>query len=428
MSLNIRFKENKLPIKKRKENKEDTPESLDTRRAEENPILYSILFLFFNKMSWFFSSAPTADEPPAPTSTTSLGALGLGAAASVAHNPAAQRAATEFAEDEGVQEAASSFASDQRVQRAFFKTVGVPTAYLPGTEGSSSSSSSTTTTTSSSSSASSSLPQSTSLPPASNSSTSTSRRPSAAALASNIGTSTSRRPSAAALAAAAAFQDSQESQQSHRHTNTNTSSSSVPHEKGGGQLQHQHQRQRRRPPLSSTFIAHPDYGKKRQSTHSDNEKLSSSPPPSPPPPAPLYMLDPFPNSNIPESFRQQFRLYTFVGTHEQEQISQQNQHVDKQSLDYLLTQLYHEHVKESHSSSGSQWNQEQIQEGLHLESLLSDYMNMNDRSYNRTTYSNDEDNEYVQSDQQSQLASLMYQRIQLQAKEDEMRQREYLYN
>jgi len=384
-------------------------------------------------MSWNFSSAPTADEPPAPTSTTSLGALGLGAAASVAHNPAAQRAATEFAEDEGVQEAASSFASDQRVQRAFFKTVGVPTAYLPGTEGSSSSSSSTTTTTSSSSSASSSLPQSTSLPPASNSSTSTSRRPSAAALASNIGTSTSRRPSAAALAAAAAFQDSQESQQSHRHTNTNTSSSSssvreLPHEKGGGQLQHQHQRQRRRPPLSSTFIAHPDYGKKRQSTHSDNEKLSSSPPPSPPPPAPLYMLDPFPNSNIPESFRQQFRLYTFVGTHEQEQISQQNQHVDKQSLDYLLTQLYHEHVKESHSSSGSQWNQEQIQEGLHLESLLSDYMNMNDRSYNRTTYSNDEDNEYVQSDQQSQLASLMYQRIQLQAKEDEMRQREYLYN
>jgi hypothetical protein len=295
------------------------------------------------QMSWLWGSST---ESPAPTDTkTTLGALGLSTASSVAKDPRARKAATEFAEDEGVQEAASSFASDQRVQSAFLKSVGYPSKK--------------------------------SSPKEKGNANSTSNR--------------TKRPSAAALAAAAAFQDSEE----HQIQNKSSSISTPPNSN-----------------KTKTYQPSSSSSSRKSLSSFKNQKVKQSEPELK---IPLYMQDPLPNSNVPDSFRQQFHLYSYVGREEDVTLIQQTK---RKPLVDLMQRLYEAHHLEGTKKIG--FEKEQQKESLHLEHLLQQYMLVPEPNRN-ITYCNDEDGNGENTNGnylQSELAMLMMKRIELQCQED----------
>ena len=306
-------------------------------------------------MSWLWGSST---ESPAPTDTkTTLGALGLSTASSVAKDPRARKAATEFAEDEGVQEAASSFASDQRVQSAFLKSVGYPSKK------------------------------------SSAKSTSANARMSQEKGNANSTSNRTKRPSAAALAAAAAFQDSEE----HQIQNKSSSISTPPNSNKTKTYQ----------PSSSSSSS----SRKPLSSFKNQKSKQSEPELK----IPLYMQDPLPNSNVPESFRQQFHLYSYVGREEDVTLIQQTK---RKPLVDLMQRLYEAHHLEGTKKIG--FEKEQQKESQHLEHLLQQYMLVPEPNRN-ITYCNDENGNGENTNGnylQSELAMLMMKRIELQCQED----------
>ena len=205
--------------------------------------------------------------------------------------------------------------------------------------------------------------------------------------ASNEGSRKKRKPSAAALAAMAAFEDSE--MERNRET--------PPTKKNGTTPQ---------TPSVNNVGANTQNPSRRLDPHHKRKHKHKQV-------VPLYMLDPFPNQNVPESFRQQFQLYSFVGVEEEETKTRAAaQTVDFPLVD-LLERLYHEHTK---ASSKNPMVQKQEQEGRHLQKLLLAYMQVQEPE-RKTRYSNSA----TEEGEQARLATLMMQRIQLQAKEDQNR-------
>ena len=127
------------------------------------------------------------------------------------------------------------------------------------------------------------------------------------------------------------------------------------------------------------------------------------------------MQDPLPNSNVPESFRQQFHLYSYVGREEDVTLIQQTK---RKPLVDLMQRLYEAHHLEGTKKIG--FEKEQQKESLHLEHLLQQYMLVPEPNRN-ITYCNDENGNGENTNGnylQSELAMLMMKRIELQCQED----------